>query len=347
MPSAAIDTFFACTILISVALIATASLTATMQTNINNLQGLNQQSYLKTTAEQIVTSVGSPTDWGSSDTAPESFGLAQAGESGAYVLDVDKICRLNSQSGCRLSYTEASNAARLNNIAFAISVTQMLSITIEPTGNSTVDELTTYNFKVTVKANLEPAKADLQSYIITKDVVRNVSDATSSAGVGYVSFQLPSASNGNVLLVVFARATLDDRLTAYGTFAFAHLSGEVLPNQTNLGLSPLDNKLTVNVTGPNAVLDECIAFSFAYQSQAALVSSGVYGIPEWVNRSPIVMVVTGFNDGGFFAEWTAYPSVPLSFGSNFANTEQNTFVYTVSIKDVLYRLVVTLGEVSK
>ncbi len=346
MPSAAIDTFFACTILIAAALIATASLTATIQTNINNLQDLNQPSYLKNIAEQIVTSVGSPADWGSSGTAPESFGLAQADGSDAYVLDVDKICRLNNQSNSLLSYTEATNASRLNNIAFGISVAQMLSIKIESTGNSTVDEVTTYNFQITVKTNLEATKANLQCYLIAKESIQNVSEATSNVGVGNVSFQLSSTSGGNAVLLVFARATLDDRLTAYETFVFTHLSGEVLPNQTFLGLSPLDDKLSVNVTS-SATVDKCYAFSYAYQTEASLVSSGVYEIPSLVDISPIVMVVTGSNDGAFFAEWTSYPSVPLSYGSNFANTDQNTFVYTVTIKGVLYRLMVTLGEVSK
>ena len=347
MPSAAIDTFFACTLIISVALIATASLTATMQTNINNLQGLNQQSYLRTTAEQIVTSYGAPVDWGSSGMTPDSFGLAQVGGSQAYALDVDKICRLNSRSSSPISYQEASNAARLNSIAFGISVTQMLAITVEPTGNTTVDETTTYNFKVSVRANLEPTKANLNCYIIARGTVSNVSGATSNAGIGYVSFQLPSSSSDQVLLVVFARATIDERLTAFETYAFPHLSGEVLSNQTVLDLRALNNKLSVNMNFPNATVDECYAFSYAYQSQPTLISSGIYAIPEFVDKSPIVLVATGFNEGTYFAEWTAYPTVPLSFGSDFANTEQNTFVYTVIIKDALYKLTVTLGEVTK
>jgi hypothetical protein len=346
MPSAAIDTFFACTVLIAAALIATASLTATMQTNINNMQGLNQPSYLKNVAEQIVTSVGSPVDWGSNDISPVGFGLAQ-GDSDAYMLDVDKVCRLNSQSSYLLSATEAAYAARLNKIAFGISVNQMLSIVIESTGNSTVGETTTYSFEIKVKANLAPTKANLHCYIIAKDSIQNISEATSNAGVGDISFQLQSASSGNVLLVVFARATIDDRLTAYETYAFTHLSGEVLPNQTFLKLSPLNNKLNVNVTSPSAVVDECFAFTYQYQTEADLVSSETYQIPSLVDNSPIVLVATGTNEGSFFSEWTAYPSVPLSYGSNFANTDQNTFVYTVTIKGVLYRLTVTLGEVSE
>ena len=346
MPSAAIDTFFACTVLIAAALIATASLTATMQTNINNMQDLNQPSYLKNIAEQIVTSVGSPVDWGSSGTVPENFGLAQVSGSDAYMIDVDKICRLNNQSGY-LPYNEATYAAKLNKLAFGISVNQMLSIAIEPTGNSTVGETTTYNFEIKVRANLVPTKADLNCYIIAKDSIQNVSQATSNNGVGNVSFELQSSSSGNILLVIFARAALDERLTAYKTYAFTHLSGEILPNQTFLGLSPLDNKLNINITTSGATIDECHAFCFAYQAEANFISSGIYEIPNWADKSPIVLVATGMYEGAFFSEWTAYPPVPLSYGSNFANTDQNAFVYTVTIKGVLYRLTVTLGEVSE
>jgi hypothetical protein len=120
-----------------------------------------------------------------------------------------------------------------------------------------------------------------------------------------------------------------------------------LPNQTFLNLSPLDGKLNVNATDSGAVVDECYAFSYAYEKEAGLISSGIYEIPDWADASPIVMVATGSNEDAFFVEYTAYPSVPLRYGSNFANTDQNTFVYTVTIKGVLYKLTVTLGEASK
>ena len=41
MPSVSIDTFFACTLLVSVAIVATAFLAGTMQTQIGNMQDLN------------------------------------------------------------------------------------------------------------------------------------------------------------------------------------------------------------------------------------------------------------------------------------------------------------------
>jgi len=318
-----------------------------MQTNIDSFDDLNEQGYLRTAAEQIVTSCGSPIDWGSSDTLPTSLGLAKSGSSQIYELDVDKICRLNNECSYSLSYLEASKATKLD-VAFGITVTQMLSIIVEPISNSTIGETTTYNFKVTVKANLEPTEATLQGYIIDKEEISSISNTTSTDGIGNLSFQLLNSSNGTALIVVFARATIDDRLTAYQAYSFNHLSEETPFNQTYLNLSPLNNRLDITVENSSSTtIDECYAISFGHQSEPPLVSSNVYEIPELVDRSPIVLVITGHNDSMFFIEYCAYPIVPLSFGSNFDSSGQNTFVYTVNIEGTLYKLIITLGDASK
>jgi hypothetical protein len=347
VPTTSIDTFFACTLLVAVALIVTASFTATMQTNIDNLQGANDQNYLKTTAEKLVTSVGSPVDWGSNGVMPESFGLAKAGGEQVYELDINKVSRLNNQCSSALTYEDASRAARLYNLAFSITITQMLSINIQSTSNTTSGDLTTYNFKVSVAANLEPTSASIKCYIVTKNQVSSVSAATSSGGVGNIGFQLPNSSSGPVLLVVFARANVDERLTAYQTYSFVHLSGEQQPNQTIMSLSPLNNQLSISVNQSDTTVNKVYAVSFAHESQLAQISSGIYTIPEYLDKSTIVLIATGTSQEVSFAEWTAYPNVPLKFGSNFANTAQNTFVYTVIINDTLYKLTVTLGEIAR
>jgi hypothetical protein len=323
-----------------VALIVMASFAGAMQTNISSQSGVNDQNYLKTTAEQIACSVGSPVDWGSSGTALESFGLAkEAGQ--AYELDIDKIGRLNNQSLNVLTYQEASKAARLYDVAFSITLTQMLSITIAPTSNTTDGDTTTYNFQVYVTANLQPAPSNIQCYIISNDQVSNVSTTTSSNGEGDFSFDLPNSEAGPVLLAVFAKATIDERLTAYQTYNFTHISGEQ-PSQQILNLSPLDNVLTVNITQPDTTVTTTCAFTYSHQSELTEVQSGNYTIPSYIDKSPILLVTTGSSQGADFIEWTSYPNVPLTFGSNFANTAQNTFVYTVTINDVLYKLTITL-----
>jgi hypothetical protein len=318
-----------------------ASFAGAMQTNIDSQQGINDQNYLKTTAEQIVCSAGSPVDWGSTGAVPNSFGLAK--EAGAvYELDVDKICRLHSQCSSALLYSDVSKAARLYDVAFGVTLTQMLSVQIEHAGNVTIDDVTTYNFEVSVAANLEPVSSSLQCYIINADQVNTVSASTSSSGLGDFSFELSASEPGPVLLVVFAKANLDERLTAYQTYSFIHVSGEQ-PPQNVLSLSPLNNQLSVNFNQPDTTVNHVYALSFSHQSQLTQNPDGNYTIPKYLDKSPIVLAATGSSQNIDFIESASYPNLPLTFGSNFANTDQNAFVYTVTINEVLYKLTLTLG----
>ena len=345
MPAISIDTFFACSLLVSVALLATASLAGTMQDQINCMQNLNKMDYLRNIAEHLVTSYGTPLDWGSAGSVPINFGLADSESSYLYALDIDKISRLNSDNAYAVSYPQASGAARLNNIAFGISVSQMLSITTTLYGNSSIGDETVYNFEITVSQAGGPASAALQCYFVTKDSVSTISNTTSTTGIGYITVQIPNTSNGPVLLIVFARATFDDRITAYTTYSFAHLSPEPEPNYTFLRLSPLNYTLNVEKKFPDVNIDYGYAFSYAYQSNLTLASATNYVTPEFVDRSPTVLVISGSNDTTLFSEWTAYPNIPIDFGSDFENSEQNVFAYNVLVKGALYKLKINLGDV--
>jgi hypothetical protein len=344
VPAISIDTFFACSLLVSVALLATASLAGTMQDRITAMQDLNKDDYLRNIAEHLVTSCGTPVDWGSAGAVPSSFGLADS-ESYLYALDIDKISMLNSQNSYGLSYAQASIASRLNNIALGISVSQMLSITVTLSGNSSMGDETAYTFKISVSQASGPVSAALQGYVVTKDSVSTVANATSSTGVGYITVQVPNASNGPVLLVVFARAAFDDRITAYEAYSFAHLSQEPSPNHTFLGLSPLNHTLSAEENFPDVTIEHGYAFSYGYQSNLTATSATTYAIPEFVDKSPVVLVTSGVNGTTQFVEWTAYPCVPLDFGADFENSEQNVFVYTVLVKGALYKLTVSFGDV--
>ena len=345
MPAISIDTFFACSLIVSVALLATASLAGTMQDRINAMQDLNKDNYLRNIADHLATSCGTPVDWGASEAVPSSFGLADSDSTHPYAVDIDKISRLNSENSYALSYAQASIAGRLNNVALGISVSQMLTITATLTGNSSIGDETAYTFQISVNQASGPVSATLQCYVVTKDAVSTVSNDTSSAGVGYITVQIPEASNGPALLVVFARAAFDERVTAYEAYSFAHLAEEPSPNHTFLGLSPLNHTLSVEENFPDVSLDHGYAFSFGYQSNLTAASASTYAIPEFVDKSPTVLVVSGVNDTTPFVEWTAYPCVPLDFGSDFENSEQNVFVYTVLITGALYKLTLSFGDV--
>jgi hypothetical protein len=316
-----------------------------MQDRINAMQDLNKDNYLRNIAEHLVTSCGTPVDWGASAAVPSSFGLADSDSTYLYSLDIDKISRLNSENNYALSYAQASIAGRLNNVALGISVSQMLSITTTLSGNSSIGDETAYTFEISVSQASGPVSATLQCYVVTKDSVSAVFNDTSSAGVGYITVQVPNASNGPALLVVFARAAFDERVTAYEAYSFAHLAEESSPNRTFLGLSPLNHTLSVEEHFPDVAIEHGYAFSFGYQSNLTAASASTYAIPEFVDKSPTVLVVSGVNDTTPFVEWTAYPCVPLDFGADFENSEQNVFVYTVLIKEALYKLTLSFGDV--
>jgi hypothetical protein len=345
MPAISIDTFFACTLVVSVALLATASLAGTMQDQINSMQDLNKDDYLRNIAENLVARCGTPMDWGSTGEVPNSFSLSDSDSADLYTLDIDKISRLNNQNSYSLSYGQVLQAARLNKIALGISISQMLSITATLSANRSIGSETAYTFEISVNKASGSTSATLQCYIVTQDSVSEVSNTTSSAGVGYVTIQIPNTSNGPALLIVFARATFDDRVTAYGAYSFTHLSQEPQPNLTFLELSPLNYTLNLETSCPDITIEHCYAFSYAYQSNLTATSAATYAIPEFVDKSPTVLVTSGFNGTTPFVEYTAYPSIPLDFGSKFENSEQNLFIYTVLIKEALYKLTLSFGDV--
>jgi hypothetical protein len=316
-----------------------------MQDRITAMQDLNKADYLRNIAEHLVTSQGTPVDWGASGAVPSSFGLADSDSPYLYALDIDKISRLNSQNSYSLSYAQASIASRLNDIALGISVSQMISITVTLSGNSTIGDETAYTFQISVSQASGPISAALQCYVVTKDSVSTTSNTTSSAGIGYATIQLPNTSNGPALLVVLARAAFDERVTAYEVYSFAHLAQDPSPNHTFLSLSPLNYTLSAGENYPDVTIEHGYAFSYDYQSNLTSVSAAAYAIPEFMGKSPTILVVSGLNDTTPFVEWTAYPNIPLNFGSDFENSEQNVFVYTVIIKGALYKLTLSFGDV--
>jgi hypothetical protein len=348
MPTISIDTFFACSLLVSVALIGTAFLAGTMETRIDAAQNLYKDGYLKAIAEHIISSYGAPVDWGSmSEVQLGEFGLADADSSTLYELDIDKVSRLNDQNNYSLAYIDVSKASRLNDIALGVSVSQPLSIAVTLSDNQTAGDATMYTFAIEVSCASGPVSASLHCYVVAKDFVDYVSNDTSSSGIGYISVQIPNSSNGSALLVVFARPWFDDRLTSYEVYSFPHLSEEPLPNHSFLGMSTLNYTLYLNLNFPEATVQKAYAFSFNYQLNLTSISDNAYAIPAIIDKGPIIPVVCGTNDTTSFIEWTSYPNVPLEFGANFENSEKNVFAYAVTIKGTLYKLVLTFGDMNK
>jgi hypothetical protein len=345
LPTSSIDTFFACSLLVSVAIIATAFLAGTMQTQIKNMQDLNQQDYLRNIADHMVTSCGDPTNWGSINNVPKSFGLSTNNNDRLYELDADKMTRLNSLNDYAISYYAAFTATRLSNIAFGVSFSQMLDVNIAPIGNAAIGNATEYTFQISVSQDTGPVRADLHSYIIANNFTGTASNSTSDSGFGQIAVDIPNSSSGPSTLLVFARAAYDDRLTSFAVFSFQHLSESPQTNQSFVSLSPLNYTLNLRTNYPNITVEKAYAFTYSRQSDLNFRSNSSCPIPDFLDKSPIVLLVQSKYDSTSYNDWTAYPEVPLNFGADFSHSEINAFVYPVTINDVLYKLTLLFGDV--
>jgi hypothetical protein len=333
--------------MVSVVIMATVSVTGTMMSRINSWNGMNEESYLQSIANNILSSKGFPADWGSnSNVKPEEFGLAESSFASTIELDLDKVSRLNPENYFSLSYTDILTAARLTDIAMSISVSQIMQVAISLSSSTNQGDSTFYTFRVAVNQDSGPVTASLHSYAVGRNFLRQNSSNTSTDGVGYINVKVPNKSNGTVALIVFARAAQDPMMTAYGVQLFSSPSQELLQDNTFLDLSPLNYTLHLGLKSANTKVNSSYAFSYDYNATLAEISNTSCTIPRMLDSSPIVLVVTGLNQSDFFVEWTAYPQVPFQTGSDFTNSESHTFSYVVIIKDTLYKLTLNFGDVN-
>jgi hypothetical protein len=344
LPTSSFDTFFACTIIVAVALIGMAFLGSTMQTRIASTQDINKDSYLKAIADHIITNPGAPSAWGTSSALPVDFGLASSFSHSAYELDMDKISRLNSLNKYSLSYLDLSIAAKLD-MALAIKVSQLMTVNILQSSNSTVGSDTSFTFQISASIDSKPTSASLHCYFAADTYLTEVNASIPDVGIGQVTVQLPTSETENALLIAFARASIDDRITSYAIYNFAHSTQESIPSNTNLVLSPLDYTLNFNDTRLR-VLNGYV-FSYSYQQHLPSLEGSQVAIPKLLDKSPLVLIVEGINGTNHFKEWIAYPQIPLKIGANFDNSEQNIFSYIVTIQGVLYRLDLSLGDLPR
>jgi hypothetical protein len=348
MPAISIDTFFACTLMIAVVIGASVLSSEILGAHVVVYQNLNEDNYLRTLSENILLNAGTPANWGSNESIiPDSFGLAKNGSLSPTELDIDKISRLNAQNAFALTYPELLNAARLKNIALGFSVTQLLDVSLTPYSNNTSGNSTTYVFEVSVSQDNTPVAASLNCYTVAKNFLSSINSSTSHDGLGHVDVEIPNASNGTASLIVFARAIYDSRMTAYGVYRFEHLSTEHLPTNSFLRLSPLNYNLWVDPNYSDVILEKAYAFSYLYESNLTVSSNSTYTIPVFLDKSPMVLVVTGVNASTFFVGWTAYPQIPLDAGSDFTNVESHIFSYVVDVGGALYSLKLRFGGLSQ
>jgi hypothetical protein len=332
---------------LAAALIATGFVTSTMQVRIDNTQSINEQSYLRAIADHIVTSPGTPSNWGTSSGVPADFGLAASPSTIPYELDIDKVTRLNSVNNYSISYFDMENAAKLNSVALGIAVSQIMDVNMEQSSSNTTSNEVSFTLSISTSIDSEPVSAGLNCYVVANNYLNNITSSTSSIGSGDVTVQIPRAAADSAMVIVFARASFDDRITSYAIYNLANSTQETVSSSDFLTLSPLNYKLSFSTNASELTIQHGYVFSYAYnQSLAYTPGTMQCAIPEIVDKSPLIIVVCGVNNGTYFQEWVSYPQVPFSAGSDFSGSQQNVFSYTVTINGVLYKLDVSFGGVA-
>jgi hypothetical protein len=351
MPTISVDTFFACSLMVLLVLSAMATTSKLLYPHINNVVNDNIAQRYAEISKYLLLNAGAPSDWGQNcQTIPETFGLARADSSNAYDLDVDKVSRLNTENLYAVSYAQIFTALRMPDVSFRIEIKPIFEVAINLTATLEAANETTYQFEISAERCGVPIQAELECYVIAENYLET-NHAYASDGKAYVNITLSNDVEGSALFVAFAKAVCNSKIVSFGTYTFAHNSAEPKPKGTFLRLSPLNYTLTASFIYLGINLSKTYALTIGYYSNLTQTvsdnQSATYSLPHFLDSSPTLIVVTGWNSTTFFTEWTAYPQIPLETGANFADsvTLSNVFTntYTVTINSALYGCTVWLG----
>ncbi len=343
MPTSSIDTFFACTVILAAALIATVFLASTLQLQIDDSQDLNKQSYLNALADHVINSPGAPSDWGTTNVSLSDFGLALSGSQSFSELDVDKINRLYNSSFYSPEFVASIN---LYNTALGLKISQLLDIEIQQSSSSTVNNLTTFTFDISTSLNSKPTSAALHAYTKATNFLSNTSSSISANGSCSLLIEIPETFVNSSRLIVFARASIDSRMTSFAVYDFNSSTQEFVSNDVSLTIDgPINSTLTWVSNNSSLAIEKVDVFSFGYAQNASVTNGTAHCLlPILVDSSPQIIILSGHVNGSIFQTWISNPRVPFEVGSDFNQSEQNVFTYLTTIKKNLYKVEVTLGD---
>ncbi len=282
----------------------------------------------------ILLSRGIPSGWGTGGT-PTELGLATSGN--PYELDIDKVTRLNPGHSQSLNYSSLWQALGIDDVSFRISVEPLFNLTLTLASSQVQGSDTVYNFSATTVRDGYPLLCQVNYYIAVRNSTYSSSGSTTLDGSGTVQFTLPNSLNGTAILIGIARA--ESSITSFDVLPFAHNISQ--PNQPGAfaSLSPLDYTLGVSLIGGASAWNSAV---FSYEYSFNLTASGSdYIIPKLLAGGPLVVTLTGINGTDRWAEWVAYPQVPLDVGGNMEDdyvvSDVKTVEYIVEIDGSLYR----------
>jgi hypothetical protein len=306
-------------------------------------------------ASNLLLTTGSPSAWGQlKSTMPSSLGLARAGAIIPYDLDADKVTRLNSENVYSLTYSDLWQALGVKDVSFQIEIKTLFELSIRLISNSSQGSQAVYQFEVRAEKSGIPISASLRSYVVLRDFVNETEASTSSSGVGTITISIPNSINGTALLVVFAKSAVNPQIVSFGVHAFSHDSSSPLPNGTFVNLSPLNYVLNASLAYATIEVIKAQVFTFSYNFSLTEKAQGIqtveYLVPRLIDTSVSVMVLTGANGSTSFAEWVAYPQVPLQIGADFsesiAGSRVAVYSQIVTINSALYEVVTKWGGLS-
>lgn len=344
MPASSIDTILASSIMIILASSAMAITAMTLSPRFNELSHKNDIERYQQLAKYILLNTGTPTDWGSmQEVVPSSFGLAAVNSSHSYQLDVDKVSRLNDDNAYSITYLQLLESFGVRDVALRIEVDTLFDLSTSLVSSSTGENETTYNFEMSTEKSGLPVSAQLSSYVVSKNYVDHELSSTSSSGNGSVGFTIPNSENGTALLVSFAKA--EPRIVAFNVYPFNHNSSAPEPNGTFMRLSPLNYTLNVSFLYPTEEVLMTQAFTYGYNSELTQISgdnqTAEYSFPHLLDSSPMILVLTGSNGSSVFAEWVAYPQLPVEMGSDLsglgAASKIVSLTFIVTVNFALYK----------
>jgi len=350
MPAISIDTFFACSLMVLLVLSAMAGASKLLYPHINAVDTNIAQRY-ESVSKYLLLNDGTPSNWGQNyQVIPENFGLAKTGSDNQYELDIDKVSRLSNENLYAVSYAQLFTTLGMSDVSFRIEVEPIFEVALNLTATFEGANETSYEFEILTEKQGVPVQAELKLYVLAENYLET-SLACVSSGRTYVNKTISNDVNGPALLVVLARSVSNAKIVSFSDYPFAHNSTEPKPKGTFLRLSPLNHKLNASLIYPETDLSDAYALSFNYSSTLSQTAnnsqSATYDIPRFLDPSPTLIVVTGWNSTSFFTEWTAYPQIPLQTGMDFASsaTLSNVFAYTylVTIDSALYKCTIWLG----
>jgi len=282
----------------------------------------------------MLLSRGTPTDWGTGST-PTKLGFASGGE--AYDLDIDKVTRLNSSNANSVSYATLWEALGADDVSFNIAVKPIFDVTLSETSSEIQGSDTVYTFTASTAKGGYPLPCQVSYYVAVRNSTYSSSGSTDSQGTGTVQFTLPNSEAGTALLVGIARA--EESVVSYSVLPFAHSIGSPHQPGAYATLSPLNHTLSYSLTGGGSAWNAAV-FTYAYSFN--LTASGSdFTIPLLLDPSPMVVTLTGVDGSDHWAEWAAYPQVPLETGADmdddYVVSDVYLATYVVEINGALYR----------